>query len=415
MAEAAPATPGFGPAIDPLAAYVPQTTCDPMAKPGALALQALLATAYPSTTALGIERDCSVGGVSEHKEGRAFDWGVNAADPAQLAIAQDLLTWLLATDIYGNKYAMARRLGIMYVIWNQQIWKAYTADKGWQPYVGTSPHTDHVHFSLSWDGANAVTSWYPATSTVAAPRRGYWLPTDLGQTFPFAAPNFGGLTTRPRLPVVGMAPTPTGKGYWLVASDGGIFAFGDASFLGSTGAFQLNKPIVGMAATPTGRGYWLVASDGGIFAFGDAAFAGSTGGVRLNKPIVGMAATSSGQGYRLVASDGGVFAFGDATFGGSAGEIALHRPIVGMAATATGAGYWLVASDGGVFAYGDAIFRGSAGATALVSPVRSMAVSATGAGYWMVASDGGVFAFGDAPFQGSAASTGVTVVGIARY
>ncbi len=36
------------------------------------------------------------------------------------------------------------------------------------------------------------------------------------------------------------------------------------------GACTLNKPIVGMAATPDGHGYWLVASDGGIFTYGDA-------------------------------------------------------------------------------------------------------------------------------------------------
>ena len=75
-----------------------------------------------------------------------------------------------------------------------------------------------------------------------------------------------------------MAPTPTGDGYWLVASDGGIFTFGDAGFHGSTGNIALNKPIVGMAATPTGAGYWLVASDGGIFTFGDAGFYGSHAG-----------------------------------------------------------------------------------------------------------------------------------------
>ena len=59
--------------------------------------------------------------------------------------------------------------------------------------------------------------------------------------------------------------------------------------LGSAGP-GLNRPIVPLAATPTGRGYWLAASDGGIFAFGDAAFRGSTGGIRLNKPVVGMSA-----------------------------------------------------------------------------------------------------------------------------
>src|SRR5690349_12479120 len=63
-------------------------------------------------------------------------------------------------------------------------------------------------------------------------------------------------------PIVGIAATPTGKGYWLVAADGGIFTFGDAHFYGSTGSRALNQPIVGMAATPNGRGYWLVAADG---------------------------------------------------------------------------------------------------------------------------------------------------------
>ncbi|MGH9038356.1 MAG: hypothetical protein ACRD0O_21580, partial [Acidimicrobiia bacterium] len=87
------------------------------------------------------------------------------------------------------------------------------------------------------------------------------------------------------------------SGYWLVASDGGLFSFGDAGFYGSTGAVKLNKPIVGMAPTATGQGYWLVASDGGMFSFGDAAFYGSTGAVKLNKPIVGMAPTATGKGY----------------------------------------------------------------------------------------------------------------------
>ena len=80
-----------------------------------------------------------------------------------------------------------------------------------------------------------------------------------------------------------------GVGYWMVASDGGIFTFGDARFHGSTGNIRLNRPVVGMAPTPSRNGYWLVASDGGIFAFGDAAFAGSTGNIRLNQPVVGMA------------------------------------------------------------------------------------------------------------------------------
>ena len=90
-------------------------------------------------------------------------------------------------------------------------------------------------------------------------------------------------------PVVGMAASPQGGGYWMVASDGGVFAFGTAGFYGSTGAIKLNRPVVGMAATPDGRGYWLVASDGGVFTFGDAQFDGSLGSTPLPAPIVGVA------------------------------------------------------------------------------------------------------------------------------
>jgi hypothetical protein len=97
-----------------------------------------------------------------------------------------------------------------------------------------------------------------------------------------------------RAPVVGIAANRTGRGYWLVGADGGVFTFGDAGFHGSAGATHLNAPIVGMAATPTGRGYWLVASDGGIFTFGDAPFKGSGGASEGSAPAVGMAGVSDG-------------------------------------------------------------------------------------------------------------------------
>ncbi len=94
--------------------------------------------------------------------------------------------------------------------------------------------------------------------------------------------------------VTAKAPTParagTGSGYWLVGTDGGVFAFGQAGFHGSAGGMGLNQPIIGTATTPRGGGYWMVAADGGIFAFGDAAFVGSTGAIRLNSPVVGIAA-----------------------------------------------------------------------------------------------------------------------------
>ena len=165
-----------------------------------------------------------------------------------------------------------------------------------------------------------------------------------------------------------MAATPDGGGYWLVASDGGVFNYGDAGFYGSRGA-ELNKPIVGIAATPDGKGYWLVASDGGIFNYGDAGFFGSPGSLKLNKPIVGMAADSNGQGLlagRLRRRDlqlrrRRLLRLGGKPEAQQAGRGHRRHP--------TGKGYWLVASDGGIFNYGDAAFTGSAGALKLNQPI----------------------------------------------
>ncbi|MGH9281761.1 MAG: hypothetical protein ACRD0S_02365 [Acidimicrobiales bacterium] len=250
----------------------------------------------------------------------------------------------------------------------------------------------------------------PTTPVTTAPPggtpavgNGYWLVASDGGIFAFGEAVFRGSTGAIKLnqPIVGMAATPSRAGYWLVASDGGVFAFGDAPFRGSTGAIKLNQPIVGIAPTPAGTGYWMVAKDGGIFAFGGAVFRGSTGAIKLNQPIVGMAATPTGGGYYLVAADGGVFAFGDAVFRGSTGGIRLAKPIVGMAATPTGNGYYLVAEDGGIFAFGDAVFRGSTGGIRLNQPVVGMSRTLSGGGYRLVARDGGVFAFGDAVFRGS--------------
>jgi hypothetical protein len=185
------------------------------------------------------------------------------------------------------------------------------------------------------------------------------------------------------VPIVGIESSRTGRGYWLVAADGGVFAFGDAPFRGSTGGLRLNHPIVDLARTPTDAGYWLVASDGGVFCFGDARFHGSMGGERLNRPIVGMAATPTGRGYWLVASDGGVFCFGDAPFAGSTGDIRLNRPVVGMAATPTGKGYWFVAGDGGIMAFGDAHFLGSGTSRAHAGSGTDLAARPDGRGYWI--------------------------------
>ena len=77
-------------------------------------------------------------------------------------------------------------------------------------------------------------------------------------------------------------------GYTLVATDGGIFNFGDSAFYGSLGGLPNTYPVVSMALTPNSDGYWFTTSNGKVSAFGDASYWGSTPQV-LNRPIVGMA------------------------------------------------------------------------------------------------------------------------------
>ena len=244
-----------------------------------------------------------------------------------------------------------------------------------------------------------------ARYTYGSPKEnlGYFEVAADGGIFAFGDAHFdGSMGGRPlNAPIVGMATTPDGGGYFEVAADGGIFAFGDAHFDGSMGGRRLNALIVGMATTPDGGGYFEVAADGGIFAFGDAHFNGSMGGRPLNAPIVGMATTPDGGGYFEVAADGGIFAFGDAGFFGSMGGRRLNAPIVGMATTPDGGGYFEVAADGGIFAFGDAGFFGSMGGSHLNRPMVAMAATTDSEGYWEAASDGGIFTFGAAGFFGS--------------
>jgi hypothetical protein len=244
----------------------------------------------------------------------------------------------------------------------------------------------------------------PVVGMAATPSgNGYWLANAAGDVSAHgAAVDYGSLAgTTLAAPITHIVSTPDGKGYWLVAKDGGIFTFGDAGFFGSMGGKALNAPVVDMAPTADGKGYWLVAADGGIFTFGDAGFFGSMGAVRLNKPVVGIAPDFSTGGYWEVASDGGIFSFGGAQFYGSAGALNLVQPVNGMSVTASGRGYLFVAGDGGVFTFGDAVFAGSAGGTHLNAPIVGLAADNANGGYWLVGSDGGVFTYGNAPFYGS--------------
>jgi hypothetical protein len=258
----------------------------------------------------------------------------------------------------------------------------------------------------------------------------------------------------PRPPTCSTSPTwaasagrcrnrPTSaSGYWLVASDGGIFSFGGAPSTARPAACTSTSPSWAWPPRPTGTG--LLA--GGLrrrhLLLRRRRFHGSTGGMHLNQPIVGMAATPTGgllagglrrrdlllRRRRLPRLDR---------------RAHLNQPIVGMAATPDGQrllagglrrrdlllrrrpllrldrrhapqpahrGHGRHPRRPGLLAGGlrrrhlllrRRRFHGSTGGIHLNQPIVGMAATPDGHGYWLVASDGGIFAFGDATFEGS--------------
>ena len=235
-------------------------------------------------------------------------------------------------------------------------------------------------------GAPALAADESAVSLSSTPSgSGYWIFTSKGRVFPYGDAGYFGdvpsvLPPGAQLngPILATVATPSGLGYYMLGSDGGMFTFGDARYWGSIqeivnllfgpgypASAWLNGSIVGLAPTTTGLGYWLVASDGGMFTFGDATYHGSAPavlpGVSLNEPIVGM--VPQGNGYLLVAADGGIFNFGDSDFHGSIP--ALGSANVGASAvlpagggissvmvSPSGDGYSMLGRDGVIWPFG---------------------------------------------------------------
>jgi YVTN family beta-propeller protein len=256
------------------------------------------------------------------------------------------------------------------------------------------------------------------TPLTITPAHGYWLVGADGGIFTFGAARFHGSTGNLILqrPVVGITPTSDRGGYWLVASDGGIFAFGDSGYYGSipgvglapagSGASRsLDAPIVGMVPSTDGHGYFMVAADGGVFAFGDARFEGSCPGIGgCSGTAVAVMPDATGNGYWLVTSTGSVYSFGDAKFHGQPGQL-LGVTVTSAVRTPDGGGYWILLDDGGVEAFGDAQSYPPALTTPLggADPATAIFATADGAGYWVASALGAVYPHGDAPSDGSMA------------
>lgn len=253
-ASAALSTPGdFGAAIEGLSSYQGQTVCDPTEKPGTVALRTLLQQSFGANGA-GITRACS-GSRSEHSDGRAYDWMLDARRPADRAKADAFLSWLLAPDCHGNSFAMARRLGVMYVIWDGRTWEAYGAARGgdgWRAYTGYSPHTDHIHISLSLAGAAQQTSYWTQPQSGSCGAGG----TSRTDAEAYVAALYLDLLERPVDPsglatwggeLVSGRLTREQLAYQLATTDEWLGRLVDSYYQGA-----LDRP-----ADPDGRAYWI--------------------------------------------------------------------------------------------------------------------------------------------------------------
>ncbi|MFG1608033.1 hypothetical protein [Actinoplanes sp. NPDC049265] len=167
QAATPPVIPPFNRAIDPYAANDPVSSCDAGIKPGLQDFRSFIKNRYGLGNTIDFVEACDLSSPGGHDQGRAWDWGNDATDAADVDKVNTVLNWLLATDKYGNKHAMARRLGINFIIWNRRIifltpsgaktWEAYSCDGS-----ASGCHTNHVHFEMSWAGARRQTTWWTA-------------------------------------------------------------------------------------------------------------------------------------------------------------------------------------------------------------------------------------------------------------
>jgi hypothetical protein len=195
-------------------------------------------------------------------------------------------------------------------------------------------------------------------------REGYWVVSPQGRIYSRGdAPelcggelsNCSGFPSNPHSGqyITAAAATPDGQGLWAVGYGGQLWTAGTAQPFGDVTKERGSALPSGIAATPSGRGYYILLDDGGVFSFGDAVFYGSTGG---NKPgghlATGLALslTPSGavNGYWMVFDDGGVFTFGDAPFLGSSGGNNGGSIVNGIAARYGGRSYAWVHQNGAV-------------------------------------------------------------------
>ncbi len=288
-----------------------------------------------------------------------------------------------------------------------------------------------LNYSFSSPSSYSITAKFLGSSTLGGSQssavkllvqeQGYRMVGQDGGVFDFGGAGFYGSLPKkhikPASPVVAIANTPDGLGYWIVTSGTGttagsaVYAFGDAK---QYSADQSGKPagVVTLLPTHDGKGYWLVTSAGAVFRYGDAKAYGS----KSLSGVVGAAVTPDGKGYWMVTSAGKVYAFGDAkTYSAISGQGAVSGTISAMSPTLNGKGYYLVNTAGHVYCFGDAKSYGSVKSP--TPPITGIAVDAYGNGLWAAGANGSVYALGSAPNFGGVSKSQLTaqISGLAMF
>lgn len=328
--------------------------------------------------------------IDEVRPGTDGMLNIKCRDMAKLLIEQQLYPPLVPAALYPLDY---HRWTDTYIL---------------QKAVPYYDYTDPVEYSPSPpEGPKYVTD-----IAMGATDKGYWILGTDGGVFAELETFYGSRGGEyaeggfDDAPMMGIAGDPLGRGYWLVSSNGAVYTFGEVQFYGGMHGQSINAPIAKITAHPDGRGYWLVGEDGAVYAFGSAQVFGTHPPTNGRK-VVDLCATKSGNGYWLLSDNGGVFAYGDAPFHGGYTDNSDNLTVA-MASTPNDAGYWIVRRNGDVSPFGDAPWAASNGPwewdnskRVLNDPIFSIASTHSGYGYVLVGGDGGVFSFGNAPFSGS--------------
>jgi hypothetical protein len=309
---------------------------------------------------------------------------------------------------------------VMFVGWANSQHTEYTEDEE-AGGLGAVQRTIAFPYDSPMDGSG---SWIPyrynnmeegvtpptAVSTVRTPDgKGYWILASNGAIYSYGdAQYYGGANTGDLSgseKAVGMATTSDGKGYWILANDGAVFSFGDAAYYGggNTGDFTNGELAVSITPDAGATGYWILTNQGGVFSFGSAPFYGAPQGNSYWSGQIGVQLVKAGSGYWVLSKSGDIYSYGSAPYNGNPGGFSGQTAVAMASSNSSNTGYWVLSAAGGIYAEGTAPYLGGANGQSYFNGMSATSLdpSADDGGYWILGNTGGIYTYGDAPFEGA--------------